>query len=44
VNIGANSVVLHSVQSSQTVAGIPAKVIKPTVVIPKWEVSHRLSR
>jgi serine O-acetyltransferase len=43
VNIGANSVVLCSVPSNQTVAGIPAKVIKPSVVVPKWEINRRLS-
>jgi serine O-acetyltransferase len=42
VNIGANSVVLCSVPSNQTVAGIPAKVIKRTVVVPKREINRRL--
>lgn len=42
VNIGANSVVLCSVPSNQTVAGIPAKIIKRSVVVPKWEINRRL--
>ena len=42
VNIGANSVVLCSVPPNQTVAGIPAKIIKRSVVVPKWEVNRRL--
>jgi serine O-acetyltransferase len=42
VNIGANSVVLCSVPPNKTVAGIPAKVIKRSVVVPKWEVNRRL--
>jgi len=42
VNVGANAVVLCSVPSNQTVAGIPAKVIKPSVVIPKWKMNRRL--
>jgi len=42
VNVGANSVVLCSVPSNETVAGIPAKVIKRTVVLPKWEINRRL--
>jgi len=42
VNIGANSVVLCSIPPNQSVAGVPAKVMKRTVVVPKWEVNRRL--
>lgn len=43
VNIGANSVVLCSVPSNQTAVGIPARIIKRSVVVvPKWEINRQL--
>lgn len=42
VNIGANSVVLCSVPSNQTVTGNPARIVKRSEVVPKWELSRRL--
>jgi serine acetyltransferase len=43
VNVGANSVVLSSVSSNQTVAGMPARPVKSAVVVPKQEMNRRLS-